>query len=193
LIAQAQDSRTRMQPFLVPANLFTEEIAGEVAVWTCIRTRPRWEKSLARWLTGHCYRYFLPTIRRQTTSHRKVRITDHPLFAGYLFVNGDVDKRDLVAADCVVNVLKPVGQVQQQNLHYELWNIWRGLTMGSSLELTRKLEVGQRVKVIAGPMKGVEGHFEQWANGGRLVLGVDMLGIGVAVDVPDTCTVLPLD
>jgi len=183
----------RAQPYLYPESLFDEEGPGEVEFWTCLRTKPRWEKKMARWLEGRGLPYFLPTFPRQTTSHRKTRTSDNPLFAGYLFVKGDFDKRDFAAANCVVNVLKPAARLLVEKLHAELWNIWRGLTTGSSLELTRQLAVGQRVKVVAGPMRGVEGRFESWTKGGRLVLGVDLLGIGVAVEVPDTCTVVPLD
>ncbi len=181
------------QPYLYPTGYFTPEQPPADSFWTCVRTKPRWEKKLARWLEKERLTYYLPTLRRQVTSHRKTRVTDLPLFPGYLFIQGNLDKRDLVRSESVVTVVKPSGPSQAQKLHHELWSIWKSLTTGSGLELVRKLEPGQWVEVTAGPLKGIRGQFEKWGKGHRLVLGVDMLGVGVAVEVPDTCTVVPLD
>lgn len=185
--------KLKCQPHLYPANLFDLTEEGQVTFWTCIRTRARWEKKLALWLADRRIPHYLPTYFKQTTQHRKTRSHHMPLFIGYVFVQGNMDKHDFIESNSAAGVLKPTTQLQIERLHSQLWNLWRGLVTGSALEVAKKLVPGQRVRVVAGPMKGVEGRFEKWGKNGRLILALDMLNIGVALEVPDSCTIIPLD
>ena len=39
-----------VQPFLYPAGQFEGTRAEAPALWSCVRTRPRWEKKFAEWM-----------------------------------------------------------------------------------------------------------------------------------------------
>jgi len=178
--------------FIYPPNLLEQDAPGPSVFWTCARTRPRCEKKLARWLKAHDIPFFLPTYQRRAVSHRRIRTSDLPLFPGYLFVEGDRHKREFVESMSVADVLKPNCDHQIERLHSDLWNLWKGLTSGSHLELARKIEPGHHVEIVSGPLKGIEGRFDRWATGNRLLLSIDMLGMAVALEVPDSCTVVPI-
>lgn len=75
------------QPFIYPENLFDRDCVQDPA-WTCVRTRPRWEKRFADWLRATRLPHFLPVVPKRTRSHRKERVTELPLFPGYVFVRG---------------------------------------------------------------------------------------------------------
>lgn len=83
------------QPFLFPRDLFLPGEEADGRVWTCARTRPRWEKKFAEWLRNRHQAHFLPVFRRVTISHRKRQISELPLFSGFVFVVGDLTKKDL--------------------------------------------------------------------------------------------------
>jgi hypothetical protein len=109
---------------------FGAETAGEACFWTCVRTRPRWEKKFASLLDRRGDPFFLPTVRRETVSHRHRRTTDALLFPGYVFVARDCFKRDFAPSQIVVRLLKPEGPAEIRRLHDELWQVWRGIESG---------------------------------------------------------------
>jgi hypothetical protein len=178
------------QHFLSPESLFVPEGPGDPRVWTCVRTKPRWEKRFADWLLSRKLPHFLPTMQRRQMHYRRERITELPLFPGYVFVADDKEKGDFRDSCSVLCVVKPHA-CQVAELHVQLWSLWRGLCCGSHLELTRELQVGNAVEIAAGPLRGVQGRFVRWTGGNRLVLRLDILGVGAAVEIPDGCVVIP--
>lgn len=180
-----------IQPFVYPADLFLPDEPGEPQPWVCIRTKSRAEKKMADWLAARDIRHFLPVIERKQTSYRKTRISYLPLFTSYVFVQGRLEKADFIGSSAVVQIIKPHAE-QIPQLAKDIWNVWKGLAGSSHLELTQQLTKGQIVEVVSGPLKGLQGRFEKWKSGRRLVLWVDMLGVGVWVDIPDGCVVKPI-
>ena len=172
------------QSFLHPEGLFEGESGAAEVFWSCVRTRPRWEKKLAEWLRGRRRTYFLPVFRHVTVSGRKRRVSELPLFPGFVFVAGASAKKDFAQTGSVAYVLHPRGPEEAAQLHRELRNIWRGLTAGVYVSPVRNLAVGEMCRIIHGPLQGVEAKFERRGRAGRLILQVEMMGGGVAVEVP---------
>ncbi|NCD22954.1 MAG: hypothetical protein EOL90_08460 [Spartobacteria bacterium] len=172
------------QPFLYPPGLFESEGAGSVDFWVCVRTRPRWEKKFAEWMRARRRTYFLPVFRHETTSGRKRRVSQKPLFPGFVFAAGNMDKRDFAATGCVAYVLRPRGRQEADLLRQELRDVWRGLTSGLYVEPVQNLAAGEACRIAEGPLRGVEAKFERMGREGRLILQVELLGGGIAVEVP---------
>ena len=170
------------QPFLYPRDLFGSQ-SGSPVFWTCVRTRPRWEKKFADWLTGSRIRNFLPIYQKTTVSHRKRRTTQLPLFPGYVFAEGKWTKSDFSRTNSVARVIRPEEGAQAVQLHEELWNIWRGLVSGLYVSPVDCLAQGEYCRIINGSMAGCIGRFERAGRNGSIVLQVDILGCGVAVEV----------
>ena len=177
-----------MQPFLFPGDLFEQDSDAEPA-WTCVRTRPRWEKRFARWLHGERMDHFLPVIGRRTRSHRKSRITEVPLFAGYVFVRGTFSKADFTRSDAVAYVLNPRSPQEARNVDDTLVAVWRMLADGRDVGIVDRLNPGEEVDVIAGPLMGTRGRFVREGSGGKLVVWIDLLGSGVSAEVEDASLV----
>lgn len=172
------------QPFLYPEGCFTRENDGRADFWVCVRTRPRWEKKFAEWMSAHRRSYYLPVFQHETCSGRKRRISLLPLFPGFVFAAGDMSKTDLAATGCVAYVLRPRTAQEAFRLQRELRDVWRGLTSGLYVEPVRNLAAGETCRITAGPLTGAEAKFERRGHAGRLVLLVEMMGGGVAVEVP---------
>lgn len=170
------------QPFLYPRDLFGSQ-SGPPVFWTCVRTRPRWEKKFADWLTGSRIRNFLPIYQKTTVSHRKRRTTQLPLFPGYVFAEGKWTKSDFSRTNSVARVIRPHEGAQAVQLHQELWNIWRGLISGLYVSPVDCLAQGEFCRITGGPMTGCVGRFERAGRNGSIILQVDILGCGVSVEI----------
>jgi transcription antitermination factor NusG len=166
-----------------PAGLFADSTAETATFWTCACTHPRWEKKFSDFLRGRQMGHFLPLYAHETFSGRKRRICWLPLFPGYVFVQGRHSKTDFLAGDMVVRVLQPEGERQMQRLHADLWSIWRCLVSGVRLEPVEAPALGEWCRIIAGPLCGLEGLYTRAGQNGRLVLNVEMLGMGAWVEV----------
>jgi transcription antitermination factor NusG len=173
------------QPYLSPEGIFLDELKP-CPRWSCVRTKPRSEKRLADWLRLKERPFYLPTQRRETISHRRVRRTDVPLFPGYLFLGESVTKSELRHAPGFVDILTDSSH-HHEKLGVELASLWRGLCGGSPLEVVHRLEPGDLVEVVSGSMKGTIGNFQSWGRRGRLTIWVSLLGAGAAVEIDEAC------
>ena len=174
------------QPFLYPPERFEGESAEIPAAWVCVRTRPRWEKKFAEWLIERRRSCFLPVYRHVTSSGRKRRISQLPLFPGFVFVEGEGRKKDFAQTGCVAYVLRPQGAKEASQLHRELRDIWRGVVSGMYVSPVHNLAAGELCRITTGPLCGVEARFERLGREGRLILQVEMMGGGVAIEVPSS-------
>ena len=174
------------QPFLYPAGRFEGESTEAPALWVCVRTRPRWEKKFAEWMIQRRKSCFLPVFRHATCSGRKRRTSQLPLFPGFVFVEGDGNKKDFAQTGCVAYVLRPQGAKEAAQLHRELRDVWRGLTSGFYVAPVHNLAAGEICRITSGPLRGAEARFERIGREGRLILQVELMGGGVAVDVPSS-------
>jgi len=150
--------------------------------WIVCHTMPRCEKKFAALLAAEGLPFYLPLVNsirrygRQTKRHTK------PLFPGYVFVDFvGPEKARLYQQDLLVRVI-PVDD--QRRLVRQLDEIRSILASGYELILHARLEKGVRVKVVAGPLMGLEGQIDNPANPRGIVVSVDVLGQGVLVKIP---------
>jgi len=150
--------------------------------WIVCHTMPRCEKKFAALLEAERLPYYLPLVNsirrygRQTKRHTK------PLFPGYVFVDFvGPEKARLYQQDLLVRVI-PVDD--QLRLGRQLEEIRSILASGYELTLHARLERGVRVRVVAGPLMGLEGQVDNPTNPRGIVVSVDVLGQGVLVKIP---------
>lgn len=172
------------QAFLYPPDRFAVRIPSLPVFWVCVRTRPRWEKKFAQWLIARRQGCFLPVFPHETFSGRKRRVSELPLFPGFVFVAGDLTKKDFIRTGSVAYVLRPRGPAEAAQLYRELRGIWCGLTSGLYVTPVQNLAAGETCRIVQGPLQGVEARFERRNRAGRLILQVEMMGGGIAVEVP---------
>ena len=171
--------------YAFPATLFDRDECRPDPRWTCVRTRPRWEKKFARWLNGRRMPFYLPTFNRATVSHRKRRTTINALFPGYVFVRGEHQKEAFTRSGSVVRLLKPRCQAEHSVVDAQLADIWHAAASGLPLVPVPILCAGQRIEILDGPMQGTIGCFQRMGRQECVVLAVDMLG--VSVELPPDC------
>jgi transcription elongation factor/antiterminator RfaH len=159
--------------------------------WYAVYTSPRHEKRVREHLGHRCVECFLPLFR---TIHRwkngcKAQV-ELPLFPGYLFVN--IPRTERVRVLDVPGVLSFVGPKGEpaQLSDFEIETLRCGLHL-QRFEPYRGLAIGQKVRISAGALQGLEGVLLRNANGLRVVLTVNLIQQSVAVEL-DADSVEPL-
>jgi transcriptional antiterminator RfaH len=180
------------EPDLFPSNLWQEigQHSGEqlsdgrTRRWFCLHTKPRQEKATARDLRVQKVAYYLPQVVREdrTPQGRKTRAVI-PLFMSYLFLLGDERERVLsMKGNRLVRVLDVV---DQDRLGHDLRQIHQMLASGLAVIPEPIVPVGARVRIMTGPLAGIEGKVIRRGKRDQFVAVVNFLGSGATVDLED--------
>ena len=176
------------EPDFYPPDLWEDPNAiprsGEEAVWWCLHAKPRQEKATGRELRKLGLTFYLPQVLKEdrTPQGRKIRSVI-PLFPGYLFLHGDFnDRLSALCGNRLVSVLE-VGD--QASLERDLKQIHKMLSSGLLVEPEPTAPVGSRVKIITGPLTGIEGTVIRRGKRDQFVAVVRFLGRGATVDLED--------
>jgi transcription antitermination factor NusG len=113
-----------------------------------------------------------------------------PLFPGYLFVRGVMEKEryiDILKVRGIVKVLEDGWTRLTPIPEDEISALQQIVDADVPVFPHPHLKQGDRVRVIAEPLAGLEGIFVQdKSSKGRLVVSVDLLGRSVAVELDVT-------
>jgi transcription termination/antitermination protein NusG len=155
--------------------------------WYAVWLHSHHEQLVARHLSAKGFHTFLPELL--TWSKRpgpKVAVRT-PMFPGYLFVRDALDKGryiDMLKVRGIVRVLEAGWSRLTPIPDEEIDAIRQIVQAGIPVFPHAHLRYGDRVRVLEGPLTGVEGIFVQDKPfKGRLVVSVNMLGRSVAVEM----------
>lgn len=173
------------EPDIYPPDLWERDGPPKpLARWWCLHTKPRQEKATARQLYTRRVGYYLPQVIREsrTPGGRKIR-SILPLFSCYVFMHGNEQERlEALRGDTLANILE-VGD--QTALHHDLFQVYQMLASGLPVVLEPTYPVGDRVRIISGPLAGIVGIVVRRGIRDRFVALVDFLGCGSMVDLQD--------
>ena len=159
--------------------------------WYAVMVRPAHEKLASRALSNRGYEEFTPMYRERRRWSDRVKELDKPLFPGYLFCRLDPNNRlPLLTAPGVFGLVS-FGGIPQEVDEAEVARIQALVRKGKNPQPWPYLKIGQRVRIYAGPLAGVEGILVQVKNEFRLVASIEMLQRSMAVEV-DSDSVRPL-
>ncbi|WP_018294631.1 transcriptional activator RfaH [Mariprofundus ferrooxydans] len=149
--------------------------------WFAIRVKPRQESLAAANLERQGFEVYLPMINTRISHAGKVSWQPRPFFAGYLFVHLSIDEQRWTTIRSTVGVLAPVAfgtfypplsdQVIAllQARHDE-----NGLiTISSTPE--SPFRAGEKVRMLDGAMKGLEGVFIEMRGQDRALILLDWM------------------
>jgi len=169
---------TENPPIIWPQTESMRDFEGQ---WWVVHTRSRNEKALAQDLISKDISYFLPMSWKVSRKSRRTTRSLLPLFNGYLFFCGKENERvELLKTNRVANLIEVDNQ---QKLLDELVQVNQALQSGAPLTPHNYIKKGQRCRVIAGPLMGMEGIVVRSNNAVRLVLQIDMLGQAASVEI----------
>lgn len=151
--------------------------------WYAAYTRSRHEKRVAEQLSREAIENFVPlwdTVRAWKNGRHRVQL---PLFSGYAFVR--ISLQDRLRVLKVPGVVRLVGftgmPVPLPDLEIE--RLRQALTSGTKAEPHPYVEVGQRVRIAAGPLAGCAGILVRRQATPRVVISLELIQRSVLVDV----------
>ena len=159
----------------------------EDSAWWALYTRHQHEKTVAEMLSAKGLEVFLPLYVTRRRWKNRSKVLSLPLFPGYLFVQGGLDRRLQVLTTPGVHMILCIGDHPAIIPETEIQAIRRAVDGSYRIEPHPFLKCGERVRVKRGALEGVEGVLVRKKNMYRLVLSVDLLerSVGVEIDASD--------
>jgi len=172
-IGQAREQKVRGP---VAAQEFSEN-------WFAAYTNSHHEKRVASHFAERQIESFLPLYSaRHRWKNRCDMNLELPLFPNYVFVRIDPRERMRVLEVPGVQSLVGFGRTLAPLPYFEIETLRSGLGQ-RKIEPHPYLVIGERVRITAGPMTGMEGVLVRKKNNLRVVLALDVIMQSVAVEV----------
>jgi transcription antitermination factor NusG len=155
--------------------------------WHALYTRHQHEKSVAQALTNKGQEVFLPLVRVAHRWQDRTKQICLPLFPCYVFIRGGFDRPiQILSTPGLISVVTCAGR--PAIIHPGQIDAV-GQLIASTLQVASHpyLQSGDRVQVIAGPLRGMEGLLVRKKNSFRLVVSVEILARSAAVEIDVSC------
>jgi len=138
---------------------------------------------VAAHLGGQGYECFLPLYKSVRRWSDRVKELEQPLFPGYLFCRFDFQNRGpLLMTPGVIQVVG-VGRTPMPVEESEVEAVRQAVLSGLTNQPWPYLEVGEKVRVNYGSLRGLEGILVNFKGSQRVVLSVTLLQRSVAVEI----------
>lgn len=159
--------------------------------WWALYTRHQHEKVVADMLLAKNFDVFLPLYSAARRWKDRQKVLSLPLFPGYVFVKGGLERRLQVITTPGVHMILCHGERIATIPDDQIETIRRTIDGAFRVEPHPFLKCGDRVRVSRGSLEGVEGILIRKKNVYRLIISVEMLAQSVAVEI-DAADVKPV-
>jgi transcriptional antiterminator RfaH len=150
--------------------------------WLVCHTRPRCEKKFAALLAAEGFPHYLPLLANVRRYGSQTKAFTKPLFAGYVFaqvpaeLKGRLYQQDLLARAIAIS--------DEARFLRQIEDVKAIVASGYELSVRPLLARGRRVRIVGGPLRGLEGCIDDPANPQGVVLAIDVLQQGLLVKLP---------
>lgn len=153
----------------------------ERRAWYVLHVKPRTEKKVNDFLAVLRVFHYLPLLRKETRVQRRKVVRFLPVFPGYVFTRLSHDERAQVFG--TRNIVRTISVAQPRLMIHQLRQVEHARRMPVDLRLVESFSAGEYVKVVSGPLCGLEGQVRRVGNSATIVLSVDILGRAVEASV----------
>jgi transcriptional antiterminator RfaH len=150
--------------------------------WLVCHTKPRCEKKFAALMAAEKFEHYLPLVQSVRRYAQQTKRFTKPLFVGYVFAKVPAEKKariyqqDLLARAITVE--------DEAKFLRQLEDVKSIVASGFELSVMPLLTKGRRVKIVGGPLHGLEGFIDNPTNPQGIVISVDVLQQGLLVKMP---------
>jgi transcription antitermination factor NusG len=161
----------------------TTALTGTRYPWFALQAKMRQETVVADHLQGKGYEWFLPLYRERRRWSDRFKEVDSPLFPGYLFCRfNPLDRLPILKTPGVTQIVG-YNHVPVPVDEHEIEAIRKLIESGVPNFPCAYLEVGSKVRIEAGALRGLEGTLTELKGKRRLVLSITLLQRSVAVEI----------
>jgi len=166
--------------------LYTSSALESKLEWFALKVQSRYKEKVKESLRGKGFKVMFPqytSVRQYSDRLKKIAL---PLFPGYVFCQMDQNRRLPVlitpGVEYVVGFCGRMEPIPQQQID--------ALESLSTAELDSQpwpyLAIGDRIRIAAGALAGVEGFLIRTQGTDRLILSIEMLQRSIAVCIERT-------
>ncbi len=153
--------------------------------WFAVRVRSRYERIAEASLAGRGFNCLMPSYTVTSKWSDRSKVLVKPLFPGYLFCQFDFDRRlPILTSPGVMGVVSS-GSLPTPVRTDEIHALQTVMSSGRTARRHPFLSSGARVRLNAGPLRGLEGLLVETKNDRRLILTVKLLQRAVSVEVDE--------
>ena len=149
--------------------------------WYVLHVKPRTEKKVNDYLSCMRVFHYLPLVRKETKAQRRRIVRHLPVFPGYVFTRLFPDERIRVLG--TKNIVRTIDVADPRRMIHQLRQVEHACRLPSDLRLVETFAAGEYVKVVSGPLRGLEGQVRRVGNAMSIVLTVDILGRALEASV----------
>lgn len=158
--------------------------------WFVCHTRPRCEKKFAALMAAEKIEHYLALVQSVRKYRQQTKRFSKPLFPGYVFACVPLTKKARIYQQELLARAIPVDD--EAKFLRQLADVKTIVASGFELSVMPLLSRGRRVKVVGGPLHGLEGLVDDPSNPRGIILSVDVLQQGLLVKMPvENLQVLP--
>ena len=151
--------------------------------WYALTTKPRSEKSVARYLRSKGLDELAPTFRARHRWSDRCKEIEQLLFPGYVFCRFTYEQRMSVLTTPGVTSVVGFGKEPAPVDDSEIASIRSILDSGARVWPWPYLRAGQRIRIEQGCLQGLSGALVRENDGYRVVVNVEILQRAVAVEI----------
>lgn len=149
--------------------------------WYVLHVKPRTEKKVNGFLAAIRVFHYLPLVKKVTKVQRRRVVRYLPAFPGYVFTRLFPDERTRVFG--TKQIVRAIDVAEPRRMIHQLRQVEHACKLPADLKLVESFSAGEYVKVVSGPLRGLEGQVKRTGAATSLVLTVDILGRSLEASV----------
>ena len=151
--------------------------------WFAVAVKPRFDKAVARTLESKGFETLLPLYKTQHRYAARSKVSELPLFPGYVFCRFNVLTRlPILTTPGVIQILG-TGNTPLALSEEEIVSIRVAIQADIPLQPFPFLQAGQRVRIKEGALRGVVGLVVRIKDCVRLILSITLLQRSVLLEI----------
>ena len=149
--------------------------------WYVLHVKPRTEKVVNDHLATLRVFHYLPFVRKVTKVQRRKVVRHLPVFPGYVFTRLYPEERMTILR--TQHIVRTIEVTDPRRMIHQLRQVEHACRLPTDLRLVQSFAEGEYVKVVSGPLRGLEGQVRRVGNATSIVLTVDILGRAIEATV----------
>ena len=151
--------------------------------WFAVAVKPRFDKAVARTLESKGFETLLPLYKTQHRYAGRSKVSDLPLFPGYVFCRFNVLTRLPILTTPGVTQILGTGNNPLALSEEEIVSLRVAIQADIPLQPFPFLQTGQRVRIEEGALRGVVGLVVKIKDCMRLILSITLLQRSVLLEI----------